>query len=334
MRWASAAAFAARSSRPTCAARRTSRRYSRSCTSEGLSTGDFKPALTTLLGEEASGLSATAITRMTEAWQGDYDAFRGRDLSDRDYVWANGIHFRIRLEEDRQCALVMIGVRPDGIKELIVVEDGYRESAESWASVLRDLARRARPLRPGEEDVGWLARSGHVPLGYLGDEAKTKRTYPVIDGVRYSVPGDRAQLAPDGTIRVFGRDSVCINSGGEKIFAEEVERALKHHPAVYDVVVAGGAAPALGRAGDRHRGAAAGGHGDRRRAARARRRRDRALQAPEGLLFVDQVVRTPMREARLPLGEALRRGKRSASERKQRAADGCGLARAAAEARR
>jgi transposase-like protein len=110
----------------------------------GLSTGDFKPALTTLLGEEASGLSATAITRMTEAWQGDYDAFRGRDLSDRDYVyvWADGIHFRIRLEEDRLCALVMIGVRPDGTKELIAIEDGYRESAESWASVLRDLASR------------------------------------------------------------------------------------------------------------------------------------------------------------------------------------------------
>jgi fatty-acyl-CoA synthase len=78
-----------------------------------------------------------------------------------------------------------------------------------------------------------------VPLGYLGDEAKTKKTYPVVAGTRYSVPGDRAQVAADGQIRVFGRDSVCINSGGEKIFAEEVEQALKHHPAVYDVIVTG-----------------------------------------------------------------------------------------------
>jgi acyl-CoA synthetase (AMP-forming)/AMP-acid ligase II len=99
--------------------------------------------------------------------------------------------------------------------------------------------RLTRQLQVGEDETGWIARSGHVPLGYLGDEAKTKRTYPVIDGVRYSVPGDRGQLAPDGTIRMFGRDSVCINSGGEKIFAEEVERALKRHPAVYDVVVTG-----------------------------------------------------------------------------------------------
>ena len=96
-----------------------------------------------------------------------------------------------------------------------------------------------RRLAPGEEAVGWLARTGHVPLGYLGDEAKTKRTYPVIDGVRYAVPGDRARAAADGSIEVFGRDSVCINSGGEKIFAEEVEAALKRHPAVYDVVVTG-----------------------------------------------------------------------------------------------
>jgi len=96
-----------------------------------------------------------------------------------------------------------------------------------------------RRLAPGETGVGWLARSGHVPLGYLGDEAKTRRTYPVIGGVRYAVPGDRAEYAPEGTIKVFGRDSVCINTGGEKVFAEEVEQALKRHPAVYDVVVTG-----------------------------------------------------------------------------------------------
>jgi len=96
-----------------------------------------------------------------------------------------------------------------------------------------------RPLAPHETEVGWLARTGQVPLGYLGDEAKTRRTYPVIGGVRYAVPGDRAQYTPDGTITVFGRDSVCINTGGEKVFAEEVEQALKRHPAVYDAVVTG-----------------------------------------------------------------------------------------------
>ena len=99
-----------------------------------------------------------------------------------------------------------------------------------------DLTRR---LQPGEEAMGWLARTGYLPLGYFNDAEKTRKTYPIVAGTRYAVPGDRAQVAADGSVVVFGRDSVCINSGGEKIFAEEVERALKHHPAVYDVVVAG-----------------------------------------------------------------------------------------------
>jgi transposase-like protein len=129
----------------------------------GLSTGDFKEALGTLLGEDASGLSPTTITRLTAAWQADYEAFQKRDLSDRDYIylWADGVHFRIRLEEDRLCALVMIGVRPDGTKELIAIEDGYRESTESWAAVLRGLKRRgmrAPVLAVGDGALGfWKA---------------------------------------------------------------------------------------------------------------------------------------------------------------------------------
>ena len=94
-------------------------------------------------------------------------------------------------------------------------------------------------LQAGDPEVGWLAKSGRLALGYLGDAPKTARTYPVIDEVRYAVPGDRARLRADGVIELHGRDSVTINSGGEKIFAEEVEAALKAHPAVYDCVVAG-----------------------------------------------------------------------------------------------
>ena len=96
-----------------------------------------------------------------------------------------------------------------------------------------------RELPPGDPELGWLAKSGNLALGYLGDPAKTARTYPVVDGVRYAVPGDRARLRVDGVIELHGRDSVTINSGGEKIFAEEVEAAVKAHPAVYDCVVAG-----------------------------------------------------------------------------------------------
>jgi len=93
-------------------------------------------------------------------------------------------------------------------------------------------------LKPGEGE-GWLARKGWVPLGYLGDAAKTAKTFPMIDGVQWSIPGDRASYLADGRIQLLGRDSVTINSGGEKIFAEEVERAVAPHPAVYDVTVAG-----------------------------------------------------------------------------------------------
>jgi acyl-CoA synthetase (AMP-forming)/AMP-acid ligase II len=94
-------------------------------------------------------------------------------------------------------------------------------------------------LPPGHDGNGWLAQRGYVPLGYKGDAAKTAKTFPVIDGVRYAIPGDRARHRTDGCVELLGRDSVTINSGGEKIFAEEVETAIASHPAVADVVVAG-----------------------------------------------------------------------------------------------
>jgi fatty-acyl-CoA synthase len=96
-----------------------------------------------------------------------------------------------------------------------------------------------RELAPGSGEEGWLARRGHVPLGYYRDPEKTARTFPVVAGVRYSVPGDRAVAEAGGRLRLLGRASVTINSGGEKIFAEEVEHALKHHPDVHDAVVVG-----------------------------------------------------------------------------------------------
>lgn len=96
-----------------------------------------------------------------------------------------------------------------------------------------------RILQPGDDEIGWLAQQGYVPLGYLGDPQKSARTFPLIEGIRHSVPGDRARWDADGGIDLLGRDSVTINSGGEKIFAEEVEAAIAHHPAVYDVVVVG-----------------------------------------------------------------------------------------------
>ncbi len=98
-------------------------------------------------------------------------------------------------------------------------------------------ADRSGLAQPGSPDPGWLARRGRVPLGYYKDPRKTAETFPIVDGVRYAVPGDRARIAADGSVQLLGRDSATINTGGEKVFAEEVELALKHHPAVYDAVV-------------------------------------------------------------------------------------------------
>lgn len=94
-------------------------------------------------------------------------------------------------------------------------------------------------IEAGSPEIGWFARTGSVPLGYYKDADKTARTFPEVSGRRYAIPGDRAMVEADGRLRLLGRDSVTINSGGEKIFAEEVEQALKHHPDVYDCVVVG-----------------------------------------------------------------------------------------------
>jgi transposase-like protein len=136
----------------------------------GLSTGDFGPALRELLGEDASGLSASSIGRLTEQWRAEHEAFRTRrlDFSRHCYLFVDGVHVSVRLgEDDRLCLLVVIGVREDGSKELLAVEDGYRESTESWACVLRDL--KARGLSEPKLVTG---------DGALGTWAALRDVYP------------------------------------------------------------------------------------------------------------------------------------------------------------
>ena len=128
----------------------------------GLSTGDFSEALQALLGSAASGFSATTVTRLLKVWQEEYSAWRKRSLAGKEYVyvWADGVYFNVRLEEDRLACLVIVGVLPNGRKEVIALEDGYRESTESWASVLRDLKRRgmgAPLLAIGDGNLGFWA---------------------------------------------------------------------------------------------------------------------------------------------------------------------------------
>ena len=153
----------------------------------GLSTGDFREALPALLGKEATaGLSPTTITRLTAEWQQEYESFRKRDIRSKRfaYLWADGVHFRIRLEDDRLCTLVLIGVREDGSKELIAVEDGYRESKESWLSVLRDLAARgveAPLLAIGDGALGFWAALREVWPRSKEQRCWVHRTANVLD---------------------------------------------------------------------------------------------------------------------------------------------------------
>jgi pimeloyl-ACP methyl ester carboxylesterase len=134
----------------------------------GMSSGDFAPALSEFFGSSA-GLSPSVITRLTTQWQAEQRAFAERRLDHSNYVyaWADGVHFNVRLAEDRLCALVIVGVRADGTKELIAIADGYRESTESWADVLRDLKRqgmRAPILAVGDGALGfWGGAARGVP---------------------------------------------------------------------------------------------------------------------------------------------------------------------------
>jgi len=136
----------------------------------GLSTGDFEEALSALLGAEAAGFSPSTITRLTSAWQEERESWQKRPLTGKEYIyiWADGVYFNVRLGEDKQLAcLVLVGVLPDGTKEVIALEDGYRESTESWLSLLRDLKRR-----------GMLAPKLATGDGALGFWAALRQVYP------------------------------------------------------------------------------------------------------------------------------------------------------------
>ena len=132
----------------------------------GMSSGDFAPALAEFFGSDA-GLSPSVITRLTKTWQEERERFAGRSLAEVDYVycWADGVHFNVRLEEERLCCLVIVGVRADGTKELVAIADGYRESTGSWEDLLRDTKRRgmrAPVVMVGDGALGMWSALGEV----------------------------------------------------------------------------------------------------------------------------------------------------------------------------
>jgi len=197
----------------------------------GLSTGDFREALTSLLGKEASGLSPTTIARLTAEWEGEYRTFRKQDLSQQEFVYAfvDGVHFRVRLEDDRLCTLVMIGVRRDGSKALLAVEDGYRESAESWATVLRSLSERG--LRPpllaiGDGALGFWKAVRDVWPKTRGQRCWVHRLANVLDKLPKRLQGQAKRALHE-----------ILDAESREIAQEEIQRFSDTYGAKYPKAV-------------------------------------------------------------------------------------------------
>jgi transposase-like protein len=191
----------------------------------GLSSGDFVPALEEFFGTEA-GLSSATIIRLTEQWQKERESFMSRDLSLRDYVyvWVDGIHTGVRLgSDDRLCSLVMVGARLDGTKELVALADGYRESTESWAELLRDLKKRG--MKPPELAVGDGALGFWGALRDVFPKSRTQRdwvhkTMNVLDSMPKSV---------------HGRVKAAIHEITEAENKKEAQKAIKEFAAEFGV---------------------------------------------------------------------------------------------------
>jgi transposase-like protein len=168
---------------------------------KGVSTGDFSEALGALLGPDAPGLSATSITRLKAIWEGEFAAWSTRSLKGKRYVyvWADGVHFNIRLEQDRQCILVLMGATAEGQKELIAVSDGYRESEQSWKELLLDVKSRGLEVEPslviGDGALGFWKAVGQVWPTTKAQRCWVHKTANVLDKMpKGSQPKAKAAL--------------------------------------------------------------------------------------------------------------------------------------------
>jgi putative transposase len=176
----------------------------------GLSSGDFVPALAEFFGSDA-GLSASTITRLTTSWQDEHAQWERREFANVDYVyyWVDGVHTRVRLEEDRLCCLVIVGVRLDGTKELVAVRDGYRESTESWAELLRELRERgleAPAVAVGDGALGFWAALRDVFPETREQRCWVHKTANVLDALPKRLHG-AARAALHGVYEAEGREA-------------------------------------------------------------------------------------------------------------------------------
>ena len=186
---------------------------------KGISTGDFSEALEALLGPDAPGLSATTVVRLKEVWRDEYQVWSKRDLSGQRfvYLWADGIYSNVRLDDERQCLLVVIGALEDGRKQLLAVHDGFRESELSWRELLENLKRRGLKLPPklavGDGGMGFWAALRQVFPATREQRCWLHKTANVLDKLPKSMQGKAKQalhdiyLAENGSIYLFGVDA-------------------------------------------------------------------------------------------------------------------------------
>jgi putative transposase len=183
---------------------------------KGVSTGDFTDALAAILGEKASGLSATNIVRLKAGWEEDYKGWRQRDLSQKRYVywWADGVYFNVRLEDNRTCVLVLVGATEDGTKELLAVADGFRESKDSWADLLRELKRHGLTQGPklaiADGSLGfWLALQEAFDPGIEQQRCWVHKTANVLDKLPKSLQGRAKEMLHDMYLAPAHQDALA-----------------------------------------------------------------------------------------------------------------------------
>ena len=217
---------------------------------KGISTGDFREALQAILGPDVIGLSAETIVRLKQVWQQEYEAWHQRDLSASRYVywWVDGIYFNVRLDTDRQCLLVIIGARVDGTKELVAVEDGFRESANSWRSLLRDLKRRGLPQGPtlagGDGALGfWAALAEEYPQT-TPQLCWVHKTANVLEKLPSSLQGKAKALLHDIYLAPTRREAEVAWERFVATFAEKYPKAVACLTAHREELLAFYAAPA------------------------------------------------------------------------------------------
>jgi len=200
---------------------------------KGISTNDFKPALTAILGEKASGLSATNIVRLKKVWEKDYDQWRNRDLSGKDYVyfWVDGIYFNVRLDDNRSCILIIMAADKYGNKELLAVADGYRESKIGWKEILLDLKARGLKVGPrlsiGDGGLGFWAALDEVYPETKRQRCWVHKTTNILDKLPKSIQPKAKQMIQDMYMAPTKGEALAAYDHFVNVFSDKYPKAVK-----------------------------------------------------------------------------------------------------------